>query len=78
MRSVDSNFNFLCGRPHGAGSPSLVHMRQPEPDPLLVDVINGWPHTAVLHAFSASMSRDRFCLPRFHLVFWRMSWSVAL
>src|SRR6218665_76447 len=29
MTSVDSNFNFLCGRP-------------PEPDPLRVDVINGW------------------------------------
>src|SRR6218665_3988682 len=32
MTSVDSNFNFLCGRPHGAGPP--VHMRPPEPDPL--------------------------------------------
>jgi len=21
MTSVDSNFNFLCGRPHGAGPP---------------------------------------------------------
>src|SRR6218665_1408452 len=30
MTSVHSNFNFLCGRP-------------PEPDPLRVDVINGWP-----------------------------------
>ena len=45
MTSVDSNFNFLCGRPHGAGPPP-VHMRPPEPDPLpslRVDVINGWP-----------------------------------
>ena|SRR6218665_2568793 len=33
MTSVDSNFNFLCGRPHGAG-PSPIHMRPPEPDPL--------------------------------------------
>src|SRR6218665_3881693 len=33
MMSVDSNFNFLCGRPHGAGLPP-VHMRPPEPDPL--------------------------------------------
>ena len=31
MTSVDSNFNFLCGRPHGAGPPA--HMRPPEPDP---------------------------------------------
>ena len=29
-----SNFNFLCGRPHGAGPPPPVHMRPPEPDPL--------------------------------------------
>src|SRR6218665_1281329 len=47
MTSVDSNFNFLCGRPHGAGPPSPVHMRPPEPNPLplplRVDVINGWP-----------------------------------
>src|SRR6218665_1794969 len=34
MTSVDSNFNFLCGRPHGAGPPSPVHMRPPDPDPL--------------------------------------------
>jgi len=27
MTSVDSNFNFLCGRPHGAGPPSAcVHL----------------------------------------------------
>src|SRR6218665_1663274 len=43
MTSVDSNFNFLCGRPHGAGPPPPVHMRPPEPSPLRVDVINGWP-----------------------------------
>src|SRR6218665_3212163 len=44
MTSVDSNFNFLCGRPHEAGPPSPVHMRPPEPDPLplRVDVINVW------------------------------------
>ena|SRR6218665_1977720 len=36
MTSVDSNFNFLCGRPHGARPPSPVHMRPPEPDPLLL------------------------------------------
>src|SRR6218665_1187755 len=43
MTSVDSNFNFLCGRPHGAGPP--VHMRpsEPDPSPLRVDFINGWP-----------------------------------
>src|SRR6218665_2842024 len=34
MTSVDSNFNFLSGRPHGAGPPSPIHMRPPEPDPL--------------------------------------------
>src|SRR6218665_3345006 len=43
MTSVDSNFNFLCGHPHGAGPPSPVHMRSPESDPLRVDIINGWP-----------------------------------
>jgi len=30
MTSVDSNFNFLCGRPHGAGP---LPPRPPEPDP---------------------------------------------
>src|SRR6218665_2980145 len=42
---MDSNFNFLWGRAHGAGPPPPVHMRPPEPDPLplRVDVINGWP-----------------------------------
>src|SRR6218665_3005141 len=33
MTSVDSNFNFLCGRPNGAGPPSPIHMRPPELDP---------------------------------------------
>src|SRR6218665_1502705 len=33
MTSVDSNFNFLCGRPNGAGPPPPVHMRPPEPGP---------------------------------------------
>ena len=33
MTSVDSNFNFLCGRPHGAWLPYPVNMRPPEPDP---------------------------------------------
>ena len=44
MTSVDSNFNFLCGRPHGAGPPLPG---PPEPDPLSLraDVINGWPLT---------------------------------
>ena len=32
MTSVDSNFNFLCGRPHGAGPP--VHLSlTPSPPP---------------------------------------------
>ena len=41
MTSMDSNFNLLCGRPHGLDP---AHMRPPEPDPLplRVDVINGW------------------------------------
>src|SRR6218665_2569150 len=34
MTSVYFNFNFLCGRPHGAGPPPPVHMHPPEPDPL--------------------------------------------
>src|SRR6218665_1190730 len=42
MTSVDSNLNFLCGRPHGL-DPSLIHMRPTETDPLHVDVTNGWP-----------------------------------
>jgi len=49
MTSVDSNFNFLCGRPHGAGPPPPVHLHPPEPDPLPslhVDVMNGWPLNA--------------------------------
>src|SRR6218665_614768 len=33
MTSVDSNFNFLFGRPHGAGYPSPINMRPPEPHP---------------------------------------------
>jgi len=52
MTSVDSNFNFLCGRPHGAWPPPTVHMRPSVPSswswppPLRVDVINGWPPTS--------------------------------
>src|SRR6218665_1296785 len=34
MTSVDSNFNFLCGRPQGAGPPPPAPMRPPEADPL--------------------------------------------
>src|SRR6218665_68220 len=34
MTSVDSDLNFLCGRPHGAGPPPPVHMGPPEPDSL--------------------------------------------
>src|SRR6218665_484823 len=48
MTSVDSNFNFLCGRPHGTGPPSppstCVHLSL-APSPLRVDVINVWPIT---------------------------------
>src|SRR6218665_3026234 len=45
MMSVDSNFNFLCGRPHGPGPPppsTCVHLSLTSL-PLRVDVINGWP-----------------------------------
>src|SRR6218665_1079733 len=34
MTSVDSNFNFLCGHPHGAG-PLPIHMCPRELDPTL-------------------------------------------
>jgi len=34
MTSVESNFNFLSARPHGAWSHSPDHMCPPEPDPL--------------------------------------------
>ena len=50
MTSVDSNFNFLCGHTHGAGPPSPIHMRPSEPDPLRVDVIDGWPPTGNAHS----------------------------
>src|SRR6218665_2747066 len=52
MMSVDSNFNFLCGRSYGAGPPPPVHMRPPEPDtlPRRVDVINEWPLTSTTFA----------------------------
>src|SRR6218665_1730029 len=48
MTSVDSN--FLCDSVWTSTwgwTPSPVHMRPPEPDPLplRVDVINGWPLT---------------------------------
>src|SRR6218665_2589896 len=33
MTSLDSNFNFLCGRPHGAGPPSSVHLSLTPPPP---------------------------------------------
>jgi len=45
MTSVGSNFNFLCGRPHGAGPPppsTCVHLNLTH-IPLRVDVINGCP-----------------------------------
>jgi len=38
------NFNFLCGRPHGAGPPPRPHASTwAWPLPLSVDIINGWP-----------------------------------
>jgi len=47
MTSGDSNFNFLCGRPHGAWHlPSLCQHASTwswPPSPFRVDVINGWP-----------------------------------
>jgi len=37
--------NFLCGHPHGAyPSPVRRHPPEPEPFPLRVNAINGWPH----------------------------------
>ena len=42
--------NFLCGRPHGA-DPSPVRTRPPEPDPIRVDVINGWPNIGLTELF---------------------------
>jgi len=42
MTSVDSNFNFCVDVHMGLDLP-YVHMHPPEPDPLRVDVINGWP-----------------------------------
>jgi len=44
VTSVDSNFKF-CVDVHLGLDPSPVDMRPPEPDPLCVDVINGWPLT---------------------------------
>jgi len=45
MTSVDSNFNFLCGRPHGTvpllPPSTCVHLSLTPS--LRVDVINGWP-----------------------------------
>src|SRR6218665_3488335 len=52
MTSVDSNFNLLCGRPHGAGPPPpsiCVHVSL-TPSPLRVDVINGWPLSIKMHS----------------------------
>src|SRR6218665_393276 len=63
MTSVDSNFNFLCGRPHGAGPPPPVHMRPHGPDhlPLRVDVINGWPQTCSnIHCDSCEILTQAF------------------
>src|SRR6218665_609249 len=51
MMSVDSNFNFLCGRPHGGWTPlppsTCIHLSL-TPSPLRVDVINGWPLNGLL------------------------------
>src|SRR6218665_1660887 len=55
MTSVDSNFNFLCGRPHGAGPPPPVHMCPSEPDPL--------PPPCGRHKWMAPYLRDYF-VPR--------------
>src|SRR6218665_2119044 len=57
MTSVDYNFSFLFGRPHGAGPPppsTCVHLNLTS-SPCRVDVINGWPlntrnvHLHILH-----------------------------
>ena len=45
MTSVDSNFNFLCGRPHGAlpSPPSTCVHLSLTPCLLRMDVVNWWP-----------------------------------
>src|SRR6218665_2531647 len=61
MTSVDSNFNFLCGRPHGAGPPSTcVHMGLTLP--LRVDVINGCPLNFKETNHNESISSELFIL----------------
>src|SRR6218665_694910 len=61
MTSVDSNFNFLCGRRHGAGPPppsTCVHLSL-IPSPLRVDVINGrplLPKTGSTHLMCTNLS----------------------
>src|SRR6218665_2146520 len=62
MTSVDSNFNFLCGRSHGAGPPPPVYMRPPEPDPLRVDAINEWPLIQILLLLSIDFVRTLFTI----------------
>src|SRR6218665_1924419 len=54
MTSV--GYNFLCGRPHGAESPSSasVHLSL---NPLRVHVINGWPFSQMTSNLKSLRSR---------------------
>src|SRR6218665_67221 len=48
MTSMDSIILIFCVEVHtGLDPPTPVHMHPPEPDPLRVDVINGWPHSCL-------------------------------
>ena len=76
MTSADSNFNFLCGRPHGAGPPRPVHMRPPEPD-LRVDVINGWP-LSIQMQWLGTLATISVTLIHWTSVFQTPSWETVL
>ena len=85
MTSVDSNFNFLCERPHGAGPPPPVHMRPPEHDPLRVDVINRWPYISIaplqVHYYSEALPTTALIRSRsYHakVPSWQLEWDLNL
>jgi len=45
--------------PHAGWLPSPVHIRPPGPDPLCLDVINGWPLNLPIQWLSVSRTIDR-------------------
>ena len=63
MTSVDSNFNFLCGCPHGTWPlpPSTCVHLSLTPSPLRVDVINGWPLMNFINLEISEMLKMYFC-----------------